>query len=260
MSPSRQRSTIRSPTTRRPRRAACRISFSSTASAVTPRTAAAGMGPALSEGQFIYGSSPANLFLSIYQGRPNGMPAWGEILPEFDDLGTRRLRPEHRSSAERDIRRNDLENAALALRSSRRLSEFLQTRKSLELHERLQRRQKARRGVSSDGRRQDHDPIDCGVRRIPRRSCQAAVAPMDYLHADGLMGARILPLTQGSVDRLSRRRRHHRRARPDRRLAPRREAAVAETPLTGRRGEQDGFRSASASPRSCLSAWSSGLP
>ena len=27
--------------------------------------------------------------------------------------------------------------------------------------------------------------------------CQAAVAPMDYLHADGLMGARILPLTQG---------------------------------------------------------------
>ena len=41
-----------------------------------------GMGPALSEGQFIYGSSPVNLFLSIYQGRPNGMPAWGEILPE----------------------------------------------------------------------------------------------------------------------------------------------------------------------------------
>ena len=41
-----------------------------------------GMGPALSEGRFIYGSSPANLFLSIYQGRPNGMPAWGELLPE----------------------------------------------------------------------------------------------------------------------------------------------------------------------------------
>ena len=41
-----------------------------------------GMGPALSEGQFIYGSTPANLFLSIYQGRPNGMPAWGDVLPE----------------------------------------------------------------------------------------------------------------------------------------------------------------------------------
>ncbi len=41
-----------------------------------------GMGPALSEGHFIYGSSPANLFLSIYQGRPKGMPAWGDILPE----------------------------------------------------------------------------------------------------------------------------------------------------------------------------------
>lgn len=42
-----------------------------------------GMGPALSEGHFIYGSSPANLFLDIYQGRPNGMPAWGDILPEL---------------------------------------------------------------------------------------------------------------------------------------------------------------------------------
>ena len=81
-SPSRQRSTIRSLKTRRPRRGACRISFSSIASAVTPRNGGGGMGPALSEGQFIYGSSPANLFLSIYQGRPNGMPAWGELLPE----------------------------------------------------------------------------------------------------------------------------------------------------------------------------------
>ena len=39
------------------------------------------MGPALSERQFIYGHEPANIYLSIYQGRPNGMPAWGEILP-----------------------------------------------------------------------------------------------------------------------------------------------------------------------------------
>jgi cytochrome c oxidase cbb3-type subunit III len=40
-----------------------------------------GMGPALSEGSFIYGGAPANIYLSIYQGRPNGMPAWGEMLP-----------------------------------------------------------------------------------------------------------------------------------------------------------------------------------
>src|ERR1700730_51257 len=40
-----------------------------------------GMGPALSERQFIYGHEPANIYLSIYQGRPNGMPAWGEMLP-----------------------------------------------------------------------------------------------------------------------------------------------------------------------------------
>ncbi|HVZ04842.1 c-type cytochrome [Hyphomicrobium sp.] len=41
-----------------------------------------GMGPALSNHAFIYGSSPENIFLSIYQGRPNGMPAWGTVLPE----------------------------------------------------------------------------------------------------------------------------------------------------------------------------------
>jgi cytochrome c2 len=40
-----------------------------------------GMSPALSERQFIYGREPANIYLSIRQGRPNGMPAWGKILP-----------------------------------------------------------------------------------------------------------------------------------------------------------------------------------
>lgn len=41
-----------------------------------------GMGPALSNSIFIYGSQPENIFLSIYQGRPNGMPAWGSVLPD----------------------------------------------------------------------------------------------------------------------------------------------------------------------------------
>jgi len=41
-----------------------------------------GMGPALSNNLFSYGSEPENIFLSIYQGRPNGMPAWGAVLPE----------------------------------------------------------------------------------------------------------------------------------------------------------------------------------
>ena len=39
-----------------------------------------GMGPALSERQFIYGREPANIYLSIRQGRPNGMPAWSKLL------------------------------------------------------------------------------------------------------------------------------------------------------------------------------------
>jgi cytochrome c oxidase cbb3-type subunit 3 len=43
---------------------------------------AGGMGPSLSNAKFIYGSEPANIFLSILQGRPNGMPAWGGMLPD----------------------------------------------------------------------------------------------------------------------------------------------------------------------------------
>ncbi|MBV9016798.1 MAG: c-type cytochrome [Alphaproteobacteria bacterium] len=41
-----------------------------------------GMGRALSNGFFQYGGEPANIYLSIVQGRPDGMPAWGGILPD----------------------------------------------------------------------------------------------------------------------------------------------------------------------------------
>jgi cytochrome c oxidase cbb3-type subunit 3 len=44
--------------------------------------AGGGMGPSLSNGTFLYGSEPANIYLSIYQGRPQGMPAWGVMLPD----------------------------------------------------------------------------------------------------------------------------------------------------------------------------------
>lgn len=44
--------------------------------------AGGGMGPSLSNHKFIYGDSDANLYLSILQGRPNGMPAWGYLLPD----------------------------------------------------------------------------------------------------------------------------------------------------------------------------------
>jgi cytochrome c oxidase cbb3-type subunit 3 len=43
---------------------------------------AGGMGPSLSMGDFKYGGAAANIFLTIYQGRPAGMPAWGETLPK----------------------------------------------------------------------------------------------------------------------------------------------------------------------------------
>jgi cytochrome c oxidase cbb3-type subunit 3 len=43
---------------------------------------AGGMGPALSNHKFVYGAAPAQIYLSILQGRPNGMPAWNNTLPE----------------------------------------------------------------------------------------------------------------------------------------------------------------------------------
>jgi len=41
-----------------------------------------GMGPALSNRAWIYRNSPANIYLSIAQGRSAGMPAFGAMLPD----------------------------------------------------------------------------------------------------------------------------------------------------------------------------------
>jgi cytochrome c oxidase cbb3-type subunit 3 len=43
--------------------------------------AGGGMGPNLRDSLWIYGSRDADLFATIAEGRPNGMPAWGERLP-----------------------------------------------------------------------------------------------------------------------------------------------------------------------------------
>ena len=39
-------------------------------------------GPALSDGRWLYGAAPRDIFLSIVQGRPNGMPSFGSHIPE----------------------------------------------------------------------------------------------------------------------------------------------------------------------------------
>lgn len=44
--------------------------------------AAGGMGPSLSNDKWIYRASDANIYLTIIQGRANGMPAWGAMLPD----------------------------------------------------------------------------------------------------------------------------------------------------------------------------------
>lgn len=39
-----------------------------------------GMGPDLTDTYWRYGGSPADIYKSIYEGRPQGMPAWGRAL------------------------------------------------------------------------------------------------------------------------------------------------------------------------------------
>ena len=41
------------------------------------------IGPALMDDQWIYGSDPAQIFQTIMEGRPNGMPSWkGKLNPQ----------------------------------------------------------------------------------------------------------------------------------------------------------------------------------
>jgi cytochrome c oxidase cbb3-type subunit III len=42
-----------------------------------------GIGPPLIKTSWIYGGEPANIFDTIVKGRPNGMPAWGNRVPEY---------------------------------------------------------------------------------------------------------------------------------------------------------------------------------
>jgi cytochrome c oxidase cbb3-type subunit 3 len=41
-----------------------------------------GMGPSLSNDTWIYGERPADIYLTIVQGRPNGMPSFGNMLAD----------------------------------------------------------------------------------------------------------------------------------------------------------------------------------
>lgn len=41
-----------------------------------------GMGPALMDGHWIYGGKLDQIYASIAQGRPNGMPSWGRKIPD----------------------------------------------------------------------------------------------------------------------------------------------------------------------------------
>ena len=42
-----------------------------------------GIGPPLMDDEWIYGNSPANIYESIAEGRPNGMPSFGGHIPDY---------------------------------------------------------------------------------------------------------------------------------------------------------------------------------
>ena len=42
-----------------------------------------GMGPALMDDKWIYGSAPENIYATIIQGRPNGMPSFAGKIPSY---------------------------------------------------------------------------------------------------------------------------------------------------------------------------------
>ncbi len=44
--------------------------------------ATGGMGPDLTDKSWRYGGTPIDVYKSIYEGRPKGMPAWGSALPQ----------------------------------------------------------------------------------------------------------------------------------------------------------------------------------
>jgi cytochrome c oxidase cbb3-type subunit 3 len=43
-----------------------------------------GMGPPLMDDQWIYGSDPENIFATIQEGRPNGMPSFRGKIPDHE--------------------------------------------------------------------------------------------------------------------------------------------------------------------------------
>jgi cytochrome c oxidase cbb3-type subunit 3 len=47
-------------------------------------TLGGGMGPNLADTYWRYGGAPAQIYNSIFQGRPRGMPAWGAALSSSD--------------------------------------------------------------------------------------------------------------------------------------------------------------------------------
>ena len=42
-----------------------------------------GMGPPLLDAQWLYGYEQEQVFATIVEGRPNGMPSWGGKIPEY---------------------------------------------------------------------------------------------------------------------------------------------------------------------------------
>ena len=122
-----------------------------------------GHGPGVERRPLHLWLEPCEFVPRYLPGAPERNARLGRHPARIDDLGARRLRQEHRPSAERDIRGDDFQNAGLACSRADACRVFADD-ESLGLHDHFQRRQRAGRGVGDDGRRQGHNCFGCRVR------------------------------------------------------------------------------------------------
>ena len=162
------------------------------------------MGPNLTDGYWRYGGVPAPIFNSIYEGRPQGMPAWNPALPPAGHLEARRLHP---------VARRQLSGRAVpaGYRATIRATTWPPSRRDAAAgpcREPPNRRAgpPARRASrpSPTWRRHrepasESEPLRLRSRLARRAAVAAAEPAMSYLHTYGPAGDPATPLSWGLV-------------------------------------------------------------
>ena len=79
-----------------------------------------GMGPALMDDEWIYGYQPEQIFRTILEGRPNGMPAFRQKIPDYQIWEIAGIRTTRWAASSRKTRRPAVTITSVESRLSRR--------------------------------------------------------------------------------------------------------------------------------------------